>query len=244
MNRPRPDASPPRFRQIVESIRSEIVAGVLSEHAALPSERAVAAQYGVSRMTSRRALEAIEAQGLAYSKDRKGRFVSPKRIRYDISNSVSFAADARAAGTDLSIEVVCKRSLLADEALSAKLAVRVDEMLCEYTRLFSINRHPTLIETEVVIAGRCPELLDRDLRQSTTRLLEELYGMTARTGDVVIRMRAIQPDEAAILGVPPHQVAMELEQVIHDHAGRPFCFGRQIWRGELAEFSARAIMNQ
>ncbi len=85
LNRPRPDAS--RFRQIFESIRSEIVAGVLSEHAALPSERAVAAQYRVSRMTARRALEVIETQDLAYSEGHRGRFVSPKRIRYDIGNA-------------------------------------------------------------------------------------------------------------------------------------------------------------
>jgi GntR family transcriptional regulator len=25
--------------------------------------------------------------------------------------------------------------------------------------------------------------------------------------------------------------------------GVPFCVGRQIWRGELAEFTARAIVN-
>lgn len=244
MNSPRPDAAPPRFRQIVESIRDDIVAGVLCEHAALPSERIVAAQYGVSRMTARRALEAIEAQGLAYSEDRRGRFVSPKRIRYDISNSVSFAAAARAAGTALDIEVVRKRSIPADRTFSAKLSVPVDEKLYEYTRLFSIDGHSTLIETETVIADRCPDLLDRDLRQSTTRLLEEFYGIVACTGDVVIRNRAIQPDEAAIMGLPPHQSGIELEQVIYDRAGRPFCFGRQIWRGELAEFSVQAIVNR
>ena len=108
MDRPGPDALPPRFRQIFESIRSEIVAGVLSKHAALPFERAVAAQYRVSRMTARRALEVVETQGLAYSEGRRGRFVSPKRIRYDIGNSVSLGANARTAGTGLGIEVVRK----------------------------------------------------------------------------------------------------------------------------------------
>ncbi|MGB3316919.1 MAG: GntR family transcriptional regulator, partial [Albidovulum sp.] len=159
----RPQLARPRFRQIVDSIQQDIVAGTLPEHAALPSERVVAEQYSVSRMTARRALEAIEAQGLAYSEDRRGRFVSPKRLRYDISGRVSFAADAEALGTNLDIEILRARTARADERLSADLAVPLGEKLHEYTRLFSINGHKTLIETEFVIANKCPDLLRHDL---------------------------------------------------------------------------------
>jgi GntR family transcriptional regulator len=234
----------PRFRQIVDSISHDILSGALPEHSALPSERVVADLHGVSRMTARRALEAIEAEGLAYSADRKGRFVSPKRVRYDISNQVSFAAGARATGADLVIQLLRKQTTLAEAKLAAALAVPVGEPLHEYTRLFSIKGHTTLIETEFVVAKRCPDLLNYDLRQSTTLLLEQHCGISARTGDVVIRMRAILPDEAALLGLPPHQAGIELEQTIRDETGMPFCFGRQVWRGELAEFSAQAIVNR
>jgi GntR family transcriptional regulator len=244
MNRLKTDASQPRFRQIVESIRNDIVTGLLSEHAALPSERVVADQFGVSRMTARRALEAIEAQGLAYSEDRKGRFVSPKRVRYDITNRVSFAAEASAFGKDLEITVVRQGPVGADRASAANLAVPVGEKLHEYTRLFSIRGHPILIETEYVIASRCPDMLDHDLRQSTTLLLERHYGISARTGDVLIRMRAVTREEATLLGLQPDQAGIELEQTIRDEDGQPFCLGRQIWRGELAEFSAQAILNR
>ena len=70
----------PLFRQIVEHLKNQIHTGILSVHEALPTERLVAEQHGVSRMTARRALEAIEAEGLAYSEDRRGRFVSPNGL--------------------------------------------------------------------------------------------------------------------------------------------------------------------
>ncbi len=233
----------PRFRQIVEHLKQDIAEGVLPAHSALPSERAVAELYGVSRMTARRALEAMEAEGLAYSKQRKGRFVSPKRLKYDISNMVSFVADAQSGGTDLEIELVSRGKAKADRSLAPALAVTVGEELLEYTRLFRIKGHATFIETEYVIASRFPDLLTRDLRQSTTRLLEQHYRTSARSGDIVIRMRALQADEARLLGLAPHHAAIELEQVIRDKSGEAFCFGRQVWRGELAEFSAKAIVN-
>lgn len=233
----------PRFRQIVEHLKQEISEGALPAHSALPSERALAELHGVSRMTARRALEAVEAEGLAYSEQRKGRFVSPKRLQYDISKMVSFAADAHSGGTDLEIELVSRGKTRADTSLAAALAVSTGEELLEYTRLFCIKGHATFIETEYVIASRFPDLLTRDLRQSTTRLLEQHYQTSASSGDIVIRMRALQAHEAELLGLAPHHAAIELEQVIRDEAGQPFCFGRQLWRGELAEFSAKAVVN-
>lgn len=238
-----PSGASPRFRRIVENLRQEIAEGTLPAHAALPSERVIAEQQGVSRMTARRALEVMEAEGLAYSEQRKGRFVSPRRLRYNISNMVSFVADAQSGGTDLEIELVSRGKAGADEFLAAALTVAVGEELLVYTRLFRIEGHATFIETEYVVAKRFPDLFAHDLRQSTTGLLEQHYQTSARGGDIVIRMRTLKADEAGLLGLASHHAAIELEQVIRDEAGEPFCFGRQVWRGELAEFSAKAVVN-
>ncbi len=241
---PQTSAPSPRFRQIVEHLKREIISGRLPVHSALPSERVVAQLHGVSRMTARRALSAIEIEGLAYSEGRKGRFVSPRRLKYDISNLVSFAADAQSKGTDLEIELISQATIPADQKTAAALGVAVGEALHEYTRLFRSAGHATFIESEYVIARRFPDLLTHDLGQSSTLLLEQQYGAIAHTGDIVIRMRALHTDEARLLGLTTIQSGIELEQVIRDEAGKPFCFGRQIWRGELAEFSAKAIVNR
>lgn len=224
-------------------LRQKIVGGALLEHAALPSERVIAEQHDVSRMTARRALEALEAEGLAYSVDRRGRFVSPQRLKYDISRTVSLTAEAYANGVALEIDVIERDETQADAALAMQLGVPIGEALFEYTRLFKVDGHAIFIETEHVIAGRCPGLLDHDLSQSTTRLLEEHFGVFAEVGDIVIRMRGMRKDEAALLGLAAGHAGVELEQVIRDKSGAPFCAGRQIWRGELAEFSACTMVN-
>lgn len=243
MTRPSPTAGPsPRFRQIVDDLRRKILDGTLTVHAALPSERSVADMYDVSRMTARRALEALETEGLAYNEGRKGRFVSPRRLRYNISDMVSFAADLQASNEALDIDVLSSNSTTANAQMAAALNVAVGTELWEYTRLFRIQGHATFLETEYVIASDFPDLLTFDLRQSSTKLLEQHFGVHAHRGDIVIRMRALDSQEAQELGVSPHHAGIELEQVICDVNGKAFCFGRQIWRGELAEFSARAIV--
>ncbi|NKB28462.1 MAG: UTRA domain-containing protein [Rhodobacteraceae bacterium] len=236
-------SSTPRFRQIVDALRQDIVGGSLPQHAPLPSERVVAEQHDVSRMTARRALETLELEGLAYNEQRRGRFVSPPRLTYDISRMVSFAADAQSSGVDLEIEVIASGTCQATERLAQLLGIPEGEELFEYTRLFRTGGHAILIETEYVIASRCPDLLQHDLRQSTTKLLEQHYQTRARDGDITIRMRGMNAAEAERLGLPQNHAGIELEQVVRDVNGDPFCVGRQMWRGELAEFSARAIVN-
>ncbi|MAO27526.1 GntR family transcriptional regulator [Roseovarius sp.] len=237
-------AETPIFRQIVDHLRDRVLNGELAAHAPLPSERSLAESFDVSRMTARRALEALDAEGLSYREDRKGRFVSPKRITYNISDMVSFAAKAQACGDTLDIELVSHGTIPADARLARALELPEATPLHRYTRLFRTDGHAAFLETEYVLASRFPDLLGHDLRQSSTRLLEQYYGISARTGDITIRMRAMQPGEASLLGLAPYHPGIALEQVIRDSDGCAFCFGSQIWRGELAEFSAQAIVGE
>ena len=233
----------PRFRQIVDVLRQDIVDGTLTEHQALPSERVIAEQHEVSRMTARRALEALELEGLAYNEQRRGRFVSPPRLTYDISRMVCFAADAQSAGTKLEIEVVSVGTVHADAGLATLLGVSTGTGLFAYTRVFRTGGHAIFIETEHVIASLCPGLLDYDLRHSTTGLLEQNYQLRAHAGDITIRMRGMKATEATRLGLQENHAGIELGQVVRDEKGDALCVGQQMWRGELAQFSARAIVN-
>ncbi|UWQ33245.1 GntR family transcriptional regulator [Leisingera sp. M527] len=232
----------PAFQKVIDHLRDQIRRGKLPEHSALPSERAIGEQFGISRMTARRALLAVEQEGLAYSSGRRGRFVSPQRLTYDISKTVSFFAHAESGELGLKIELISKQLTQADAALAAKLAVAEGDTLYKYTRLFLLKGHPAFVEEEFAVAHLFPDLFSHDLQQSTTLLMEREYGMPPHSGDISIRMRALNEEEAGLLGLPTYNAGIELEQVIYDAAGRPFCFDRQIWRGELAEFTAHAIV--
>lgn len=237
------DAAPrPRFLQIADDIRLQMTSGDLKEHDILPSERSLSEQYDVSRMTGRRALEALETEGLVYSADRRGRFVSPARLKYNVSSMVSFVKDDQTDDVALKIDVVDAVENTADSRLARVLEQPEGSAIIEYTRLFHSGSHPIFIETEYLVAERFPGFLQHDLRQSTTLILEQSYDTSACTGDIVIRMRGVRSDEAQLLNIAASHTVIELEQVIRDETGVPFCFGRQVWRGEMAEFSAHAIV--
>jgi DNA-binding GntR family transcriptional regulator len=65
----------PQYRSMATELRALIESGDLGPGDALPSESALAAQYGVARGTARHALAELEGAGLVESVHGKGRFV-------------------------------------------------------------------------------------------------------------------------------------------------------------------------
>ncbi|MCN0152568.1 GntR family transcriptional regulator [Salinispora arenicola] len=63
------------YREIAQTLRESIQAGELAPGAALPPESEVCRRWAVSRVTARRALAALEADGLIESVAGRGRFV-------------------------------------------------------------------------------------------------------------------------------------------------------------------------
>lgn len=83
MNQGRPRAELPS-RRIAQELRREIVAGELAPGKKLPSERQLAAQYGIARNTAREAVRILADEGLVTSEHGRGVFVreKPRVLRF------------------------------------------------------------------------------------------------------------------------------------------------------------------
>lgn len=72
----------PIYEQISKQIREEILAGRLQEGEALPSIRGLAADLKISVITTKRAYEDLEQEGMIYSVPGKGFFVDNPDLQY------------------------------------------------------------------------------------------------------------------------------------------------------------------
>jgi GntR family transcriptional regulator len=63
--------------QVAADIEADIDAGKLARDTRLPSEAELSAQYGVARVTVRRALEELRERGKVVTVHGRGTFVSP-----------------------------------------------------------------------------------------------------------------------------------------------------------------------
>ena len=75
----------PIYLQIVNQIKEAILRGILEENQMLPSMRALAKDLSISFITTKRAYEELEKQGLINNVPGKGCYVSPfnKELVYE-----------------------------------------------------------------------------------------------------------------------------------------------------------------
>src|SRR3990170_51036 len=86
----------PVYFQISEHFKKLIREGTLRTRDMLPSESQLATELGVSKMTVRQAMKALELAGLITRARGKGTFVAFPRLRHDLGQLTSFTEDISA----------------------------------------------------------------------------------------------------------------------------------------------------
>ncbi|MGB1254964.1 MAG: GntR family transcriptional regulator [Thiolinea sp.] len=230
----------PIYQRTRDQLIARIRKGELKAHDALPSERILADELSISRMTARQALNGVEEVGLAYRKGRQGRFVADQRLSYDVGTTLSFATRALQKSLDLSIEVIAADTVAAGATLAKKLAIAPGEQVHTYKRIFKVSGRTVLVERESTIAARFPDLLEQDLSQPSTLLHESRYGVFGSQGRVTIRCAPISAGDKQLFAGDAAPYGMEMDLIIYDADKQPFCCGHQVWCSELAEFTLLA----
>ncbi|WP_248925992.1 substrate-binding domain-containing protein [Paenibacillus hamazuiensis] len=84
------------YMQIAEKVKEEIRIRNLAPHDPVPSEGELAQMFGVSRMTSKLALEALTKQGIVYRLPRRGTFLAGDYAKQDHESIHSLANEKQA----------------------------------------------------------------------------------------------------------------------------------------------------
>ena len=139
----------PLYHQLEHALRARIHGGEFAPGALLPTETSLCEVYGVSRITVRRALDALIAQGLIIRRRGVGSFVSERRAGVRSVRLVGaldvFLATAGELDTRLvSMEVVDPPALAVEalrlaegeQALRLELAAYLDDRAVGYFELF------------------------------------------------------------------------------------------------------------
>jgi len=87
----------PLYRQLLRSLRDAIEGNALAPDDALPAERDIAIDFGVSRITVRKAIDGLVKDGLLDRRHGAGTFVAA-RIRKNMSALSSFSEDMASRG--------------------------------------------------------------------------------------------------------------------------------------------------
>src|SRR6059058_3327443 len=210
---------------------------------AIPSERRLSTDLGVSRLTLRAALDDLVRDGYLVRRHGSGTFVSEPKIAQQLTLT-SFSEDMRRRGMTAGSRTIELRETHAGAAVGRALNVSPDSRVVLIRRLRLADGEPMALETLHVPADRVPGL-SRELLENASfyELLEKEYGIVIASGMQSIEPTVTSEEESELLGVPLHSPAFLFERTSRTAAGETVEFVRSLYRGDryrlVAELSQR-----
>ncbi|GGO58401.1 GntR family transcriptional regulator [Streptomyces daqingensis] len=130
-----------RYQRVADSIRERIAQGLLSVGDQLPTEPELANEYALSRLTVRRALDVLQAEGLIEKFHGRGSFVRrpPRRVTYVSRCGVQL--DQPTDGVEIE-NYVKPSSVLAEAPVASLMQVEPGTELAEYLYIAMRDREP------------------------------------------------------------------------------------------------------
>src|SRR5439155_5195754 len=198
---------------------------------AIPSERQLSVDLGVSRLTVRAALDDLAREGYLVRRRGSSTYVQQPKIAQELTMT-SFSEDMRRRGMSPGSKTLSLARELAGARLGRLLNVSPSEEILVIKRLRLADGETMAIETLHLPKPLVPGLEAKDLGGSFYELYRDRYGVTIASGTQAIEPTVTNGEESAALGVPLHSPAFLFERTSRDEQGRTVEFVQSVYRGD------------
>jgi GntR family transcriptional regulator len=223
----------PLYFQIQTNLLKMIKAGELRAGDPVPSEEELSRVYGVSRMTTRQALQSLKNQGYATGQKGRGTFVTQPKVEKDIAHLAGFTAEMRTLGMRASSRVLEAVSAAADDDVATQLQVLPGAPIFRLVRLRFADGMPMAIEEGSLSRERFPGIETIDFRNASLyQTLRERYGVTINSADEILEARAANRKESDLLEIPPRSSLLVISRILRSADGKPIEAARSLYRGD------------
>jgi GntR family transcriptional regulator len=188
----------------------------------LPTEHEIIGQYGVSRITVRRALDDMTADGVIYRPRARGRLRwAPVRVQQQINRLRGFFSDdALASGHHPSTRVLeFAQGTWPQATRYLRLAERAQ--CYRISRLHESDGKPLSHQVSWIPCSVCPAISLADLSGSLFQMLETRCGVKITGAEQRLMAREGTPEELALLELPPRSHVFEIDRVSYGPDGTP-----------------------
>lgn len=210
----------------------------LGEGSALPPERMLAKEFGVSRWTMRQAIRELIADGRLRARQGQGTFVATPKLVQPLA-LVSYTEALRAQGHTPGREVVTFDGIAADPELAEQLGIAEGDPVHRLERVLSADGQPIGLETTYLAVVRFPTLREvLDPTGSLYRCLTDQLGVRFGEGEELVETVIATPREAELLKATQSLPMLLLHRTSRDTDARPIEAVRSLYRGDRVGFRA------
>ncbi|MGY1811189.1 GntR family transcriptional regulator [Blastococcus sp. SYSU D00820] len=217
--------SGPKYLSVREHLRRRVSA--LPEHTLLPPEPVLCAEYGVSRITLRRAVDGLVADGHLVREQGRGTYVTRPAIRHEYRESfvhriAGWSSVMSEQGAQVGVTVLSQRVGPAPVPVATELGVEVASDVVELVRLRSVDGVPNHVAHSFLPADRYPRAAEADFSSgSLYDFLRREYAADLAHARIVVDVGTAGADEAELLDVVAGSPLLVVRTTVRDTGGRP-----------------------
>lgn len=209
------------YRQIASRLEQE-VRHRFAPGDGLPSETALAEQFGVNRHTLRRAVDELVEAGLLERRHGLGVFVLDTQLDYQINQATRFTENLASLGLMTDLRILRKQTLGAIAGVAERLDIPEGGAVHWLETLRLVEGRPLCVISHFAPAERFPDLLECFESGSLHALLEGGYGCRLRRTESLVTAVLPQGDDARMLGMPQNRPVLRVKSVnVNDRDGTP-----------------------
>lgn len=179
----------PLYVQLKTELQRAIADHVYESGQKIPTEVELSAQYNVSRITVRQAVQALCEEGYLIKKQGKGTFVCQRRISRKLENMMSFTRACQANGMIPSTLVLERKVEQLGEAEQKLFGVPGDDRYLKISRLRMADMLPVMLDINYFPLPKFAFLTAEDLSGSLYQVLKRygvhIYAMRNMTLNVI-----------------------------------------------------------
>jgi GntR family transcriptional regulator len=221
----------PAYKQIQSAIVEQLESGLLKPGDLVDSERELARIHGVSLMTARHALVALEREGVVVRRRGAGTFVAPPKIHFN--KLMSYTEQMSGRGLAVSSKTLSLTITHTEHEISARLSLRAGEPLVKFERLRLSGDEPCAVETCYLSAHEFAGLKEARLdRVSLFSILEHDYGIQIGHADEEVDATTADAQTARLLEIPVNAAVLRIRQKIYSTTGKPTLYVLGLYRSD------------
>ena len=235
------DSVRPLYSQLETLLRSQIHSGELQAGDRLPAENALARQYGISRMTVRRAIKSLVTESVLVRRPGKGTFVAGEKVPFLANTLTSFSGVMRGLGLAVSSRVIALDLASPPPQISRELHLPAGEQASFLRRVRYINGEAIAIMSSWMPASCFRALKQADLTsEPITQVMERAAGMVIVRSEDWLEATLARPEEADLLTIRPGAPVFLGRGVLYDDSGLPVRSSKVLYRGDRFRISLAA----
>lgn len=224
----------PLYQQMQDALRRGIETGALRPQEALPPERDIASEFGISRITVRKAIDGLVADGMLTRRQGAGTFVGG-RVEKQFSKLTSFSEDMAARGRTARSEWIMQTESNVNSDESLTLGLSPGSRVFRFHRIRYADEQPMALEYSTVPGFGLP-----GLEAVGVSLYAALEAAGHRPTRALQRLRAVlfDAEQARLLGVDVNAAGLFIERRGFLEDGRAIEMTHSWYRGDAYDFVA------